>query len=409
MLAPPSNGAPIKINTSMTTMAMSPQYSHDNSSHSVSSLKSVSPRAPPKSPLKTPYFPKSPISPGCVSSSDFPDTAQPLTAAPATSRRRVKCSPEETMKSAGYVPFRSIASTLQGSIWKVNSNTEKGSSVIKVTKKSLHKKSVAEIDGQQIDILEDVIKETAILKYLTSSNPPESLAKFESFFTDKQHYYLVMEDAGDGLFEFVTKCHAFIEDDKLSVAEWLRFCRAAFKQMVDVVHWLHTKMNCCHLDISLENFVIDNVMVSVDPDTQRFHFADGFVIKIVDFGLAEVFTKTRPNGEFDFSSTKYVGKTVYKSPEVYAKKRAFDARSADCWSLGACLFMMLVGGSPYNKPSKNDAAFSYLISGEIVDLLAAWNRIDRVTAKSADLLIRIFRKEAYRINIDDIKKHPWLL
>ena len=159
--------------------------------------------------------------------------------------------------------------------------------MIKVTKKALHNKSVAVINGTEIDIKEDIIKETAVLRYLSASNPPKALARFELFWSDKNNYFLVMEDGGSGLFEFVTKCHQFIHNGKLSIKEWRRFCRIAFKQMVEMIRWMHNQMYCCHLDISLENFVIGNVMVMVDKQTDCIVFSDDFQIKIVDFGLAE--------------------------------------------------------------------------------------------------------------------------
>ena len=67
-------------------------------------------------------------------------------------------------------------------------------SVIKVTKKLFHKDKIALIDGQVIDINEDIIKESTILKYLTSNNPPNGLTKFKNFFVDKYNYFLVMEN-----------------------------------------------------------------------------------------------------------------------------------------------------------------------------------------------------------------------
>ena len=73
---------------------------------------------------------------------------------------------------------------------------------------------------------------------------------------------------------------------------------------IQLVHWMHTKMNCCHLgryklsfsfslcfllshrlciystDISLENMVIDSVIVEVDVNTNKMIFRDGFTIKV---------------------------------------------------------------------------------------------------------------------------------
>lgn len=41
--------------------------------------------------------------------------------------------------------------------------------------------------------------------------------------------------------------------------------------------------------------------------------------------------------------------TAYKAPKVYGKKRIFDARSADIWSLGVVLFMLTVGAPPFSR------------------------------------------------------------
>ena len=72
-------------------------------------------------------------------------------------------------------------------------------------------------------------------------------------------------------------------------------------------------------------------------------------------------------------------------------------------------FFQVVGGAPYSKPSKSDIAFQYIYSGNVVKLLAEWRRIDYVTPEMVDVMIRIFKRESKRINIADIKKHPWLL
>merc|ERR1712113_899050 len=98
----------------------------------------------------------------------------------------------------------------------------------------------------------------------------------------------------------------------------------AFKQIVGLIDWLHNEMNCCHLDISLENFVISNVMVTIH--NKQIKFSNEFTIKIIDFGLAEVFTSKSRTGKMSFRCTKFVGKTAYKSPSVFARKKAFDQK-----------------------------------------------------------------------------------
>ena len=53
--------------------------------------------------------------------------------------------------------------------------------------------------------------------------------------------------------------------------------------MVSTLHWLQTVMHCAHLDLHAANVMVTDV-----------HFADGgisgnYQIKLVDFGVAEVF------------------------------------------------------------------------------------------------------------------------
>eukprot|EP01084_Bolivina_argentea_P286959 492358_1 len=376
-----NSNAPIHINTSMTTLATT-------SSHSASIT------SPPN---------LSPITPICDAMQRLNLTSPTAVSRPYSIRR--------VMVNHGYIPSKCLASTLQGSIWKVRHlgpDTRIMNSVIKVAQKALHEKNIAIVDGKEFDVQENIIKETAILRYLTNGNPPDSLVKFESFFSDKHNFFLVMEDAGDELFGFVVRAHKFIRSGQLSIKEWRRFCKRAARQMVELVDWMHNEMNCCHLDISLENFTIQNALVYVNENNGNITFTDDFVIKMVDFGLAEVFTSATSNGKVGFECTKYVGKMAYKAREVY-KKRPFDARAADVWSLGVAICAMLTGGMPFQKASQSDYAFSMIMNGEMVDLLKRWNKAHHVTPSSVDLLQRIFVKEKSRINIEDIKKHPWFV
>ena len=109
--------------------------------------------------------------------------------------------------------------------------------------------------------------------------------------------------------------------------------KVIFAQMVECVAYLHSR-NICHFDVSLENFVISNVMIStLDSDQFTFCGLDDIRVTLIDFGLAEVFAK-----DSTFQSTKYCGKTVYQSPEITAnmksKRKSFNAKANDIWCLG---------------------------------------------------------------------------
>ena len=52
----------------------------------------------------------------------------------------------------------------------------------------------------------------------------------------------------------------------------------------------------------------------------------------------------------------------YKAPKVYGKKKVFDARSADIWSLGIVLFMMTIGAPPFKRYVDNASLVRRVIS-----------------------------------------------
>ena len=201
---------------------------------------------------------------------------------------------------------------------------------------------MAIIGAKQYKVNEDVLKEIAILKYLMDDqNCPKSIVKyvesfkgsvnflnlfiihriyfpfFSLFFCDfsKLHYYLVMEDGGFSLFEFVVKVHRLIRMGKLHISEWQRIAKIIFKQMIQAIEYIHSK-GVCHFDISLENFIlndIDVVLVTTPTEeTIKFVATDtsGIDVKLCDFGLAEIFSadKTDKNCNSKWLSNKYCGK-----------------------------------------------------------------------------------------------------
>eukprot|EP00487_Bulimina_marginata_P003398 TRINITY_DN18206_c0_g1_i1.p1 TRINITY_DN18206_c0_g1~~TRINITY_DN18206_c0_g1_i1.p1 ORF type:complete len:141 (+),score=10.34 TRINITY_DN18206_c0_g1_i1:30-425(+) len=100
---------------------------------------------------------------------------------------------------------------------------------------------------------------------------------------------------------------------------------------------------------------------------------------------------------------------MYKSPEINVRKRSFDAKANDVWSLGVCLFMMIIGGSPWDKAVASDERFLYIMSGHMRPLLKAWNRSDHLFDDDLmDLFSKILQYEEQRISLNGIKQHRWL-
>merc|ERR1712228_493690 len=99
---------------------------------------------------------------------------------------------------------------------------------------------------------------------------------------------------GGSLFDFVQKGHEYIKDGSIDISEWQKVANIILKQMIDCIQYIHSK-NVIHFDISLENWLINDVKVEVDVYTngiEKIRFvADRIQIKLCDFGLSQLFKK----------------------------------------------------------------------------------------------------------------------
>ena len=114
------------------------------------------------------------------------------------------------------------------------------------------------------------------------------------------------------------------------------------------------------------------------------------------------------NGKCSFLTKKKAGKKNYKSPEMIANKKVICAASNDVWCLGVCLFMLLIGGSPWQKAEFGSPNFDIVMRGEMGKILKKWNRQSYVNKELVNLLNSIFQPECQRITISELKQHPWL-
>eukprot|EP01084_Bolivina_argentea_P007324 13760_1 len=350
--------------------------------------------------IQKPLSPKSPITP--------PTGPSSLSNAINEIAKEYKRNEEilSTIKQIGFdhTTAIKITNTLQGTVWKanrINKSNKTKSSVIKVTNKFLYQNSAAIIDNKLYRVSEDIISEKDILKYLSQDkNCPDSIVQFQGFLQTADDYWLIMEYGGESLFDFVTKAHQLIKRGVIDRENWNKMVIVIFKQMIECISYIHSK-NVAHFDISLENFLINDVKIGIKSDSniEKIMFDVNDVhIKLCDFGLAHKFTK------YNFVSKKWCGKTAYKSPEVYNKQNKFLADMNDIWCIGICYFMLLTGGNPWCFAHESDKAFVYAKNNSVEQLLKCWN-IDYVNKHSIFLLESIFQCENERISLSDIKKY----
>eukprot|EP00877_Chromochloris_zofingiensis_P004441 jgi/Chrzof1/13999/Cz08g20200.t1 len=198
---------------------------------------------------------------------------------------------------------------------------------------------------------------------------------FKEVFLTPTHLCIVMEYAAGGeLFDRIVKAGRFSEDE----------ARYFFQQLICGVDYCH-KSGVCHRDLKLENTLLDG-----NPAPR---------LKICDFGYSKSALDSQPKST--------VGTPAYIAPEVLQRK-SYDGHTADVWSCGVTLFVMLVGAYPFEDPT-DPRNFSKTIKRIIAVKYGIPPQL-RISPECQDLLARIFTANpAQRITIQKIREHPWFL
>ncbi|KAJ0231279.1 Serine/threonine-protein kinase SRK2G [Hirschfeldia incana] len=224
--------------------------------------------------------------------------------------------------------------------------------------------------GRKID--ENVARE--IINHRSLRHP--NIIRFKEVVLTPTHLAIVMEYASGGeLFERICNAGRFSEAE----------ARYFFQQLVCGVDYCHS-LQICHRDLKLENTLLDG---SPAP-----------LLKICDFGYSKSsLLHSRPKST--------VGTPAYIAPEVLSR-REYDGKNADVWSCGVTLYVMLVGGYPFEDPD-DPRNFRKTIQR----IMAVQYKIPdyvHISQECRHLLSRIFvTNPAKRITLKEIKKHPWFL
>jgi serine/threonine protein kinase len=117
--------------------------------------------------------------------------------------------------------------------------------------------------------------------------------------------------------------------------------KSLFLQILDAVDYLHSEPKLAHLDLKLENVLID----------------EDFKLKLCDFGFSE---EIRPHDRIWLNK----GSDGYKAPEIYsASSQGFEATKADIFSLGVILFILIFGVPPFSTATKENVLYRYFYKG----------------------------------------------
>lgn len=205
-------------------------------------------------------------------------------------------------------------------------------------------------------------REIAILQQL--DHP--FIAKFFGVVEDSDYISIIMEHVPKGTLEnYIVKYGSLGNDVAQKFFVQLLCC-------VDYIHCQHV----IHRDIKPDNVLLDT----------------NYNIKLIDFGLSNKYSSQSP------LKTR-VGTPCYASPEIFRNTKY--TKAADIWSLGVTLYRMVTGCLPFYSTD-----FQELCNMVCYQQVYIPGYVD---SSCADLIQRMLNKDgSKRIDIDSIKRHPWV-
>ncbi|KAF2404638.1 Pkinase-domain-containing protein [Trichodelitschia bisporula] len=224
--------------------------------------------------------------------------------------------------------------------------------------------------GSKSNSLDLIREEIAVMKKL---NHPNLVSLYEVLDDpEEDSLYMVMELCQKGV---VMKVGLDESADPYDEEQ----CRLWFRDLILGIEYLHAQ-GIIHRDIKP-----DNCLITADD-----------VLKIVDFGVSEMFEKNS-----EMTTSKSAGSPAFMPPELcVARHGQVSGRAADIWSMGVTLFCLRYGRIPFEK-------------GGMLELYEAIQseecQLGGCSDEFRDLMVRLLEKDpAKRIMMDELREHPWV-
>jgi serine/threonine protein kinase len=154
------------------------------------------------------------------------------------------------------------------------------------------------------------------------------------------------------------------------------------RQLIGILENVH-KHRIAHMDIKLENIVID-------PATMK--------VTLIDFGLCK-FAGTSS----DYRCRAWCGSPDYAAPEIIVQE-PFDPFRADVFSLGVTLYTLLFGQIPFNYENRVKRLVKEHKNPKII--FPKNSKVSSVGREVTKKMLKI--RAGDRPSIEEIKSHEWL-
>jgi len=226
--------------------------------------------------------------------------------------------------------------------------------------------AVKDISKSSLDTTDSITRFNREISLLKKIDHPFIAQLFEVIETERA-YYLIMEYASNGnMLEFVNRNGRINEN----------IARRYFAQLLSSLDYLHNQQYVAHRDLKAENVMLDKYNN----------------IRLIDFGLSNVFSRSEP------ALNTSCGSPAYAAPEMIRGLQY--TKAADIWSLGVLLYAMIVGKLPYDDPNVQ------VLLGKILNTEVTYP--PTLSRSLIDLLKQLMCKNPeQRISMAKIKLHPW--
>ncbi|KAF6813368.1 CAMKK/META protein kinase [Colletotrichum musicola] len=230
----------------------------------------------------------------------------------------------------------------------------------------------AKSSGTAADALFFIREEIAIMKKLNHPNLVQLIEVLDD--PEEDSLYMVLEMCKKGVVMKVglnEKATPYGEDS----------CRYWFRDLILGIEYLH-EQGVIHRDIKP-----DNLLLTEDD-----------VLKVVDFGVSEMFEKA---GE-SMMTAKSAGSPAFLAPELCVVRHGdVDGKAADIWSMGVSLYCLRYGKIPFEHDGVLEMYEAIKTESPILP--------EDENPDFVDLMNKILEKDPKkRIRMAELREHPWV-
>jgi len=250
-----------------------------------------------------------------------------------------------------------------------------------VQKENTNKNYALKIINKEFIIKQRKTEEPMIEKTILTLCKHPSIIKLISTFQTQQKLFFVLEYAKNKDLKNLLKIMNILPNN---------IAKQIIAELVNVLEYLHIKMNISHNDLKPGNIMLD----------KNFH------VKLIDFSTAKIYGKIfeKSTGKFvnseNFVSKEIIGTIEYISPEMI-NHTIEDYRTNDIWALGIIIYYIYNGKTPFQ--GKNDYLTCENIKKGIFNIINKNIPIEVIDLINNILVVDVQK----RYNIQQIKKHKF--